>query len=836
MVAHRLGKLPALTTRTLALPTHPCLHAATYRCYNRPMLAHCQTGAWRHQAAAALHTPSRARPHQPHSALSAGPSTRLASSAVPVAAHRPAVGGAPGALVRRANATSSATSSAVTPTSIDPGALVRNIGVMAHIDAGKTTTTERMLYHAGVMRTVGSVDDGTTQMDFLEEERDRGITIGSAVTTFAWRQHRINLVDTPGHVDFTIEVERSLRVLDGTVAVLDATAGVQAQTLTVWRQAMKHNIPAIGFVNKMDRDGADLERVATSVQDKLGLPPLLLQAPVFTSPGPNEVFSGVVDFINMKLHTWDGTEDGAAVESCDGGYASTPLTHDTHGPLIDVARVGRARLAESLADLDDDFAELMLADGADPETLPADSFLRTIRRLTLANACIPLLCGSARRTKGIQPLMDAVVDFLPSPLERPAITLEGAARRPARSKARGTTHGNDTSAAIRVELNPIRSESLCMLVFKVVFDPHRGPLSFVRVYSGVLRAKATLANSTQNVRERVTKLLIVHADHHTEVEEVEAGNIVAIAGLKHARTGDTLVGPKDVKTKDLRLHGIDFPEPVFSCSIEAESSADADALEEALVCMMREDPSVRVVHDNETGQLLLSGMGELHLDVVISRLRSHYRVECNPGPVRVAYRERPGLPSVSMSHELSRAIGGREQTATVDLTIERVDGLGKPEVELKSLTKGDPEFEFAVREGIIASCSRGVVNGFPIMDAVVTVTNMEFEPETSVGVVAQCAAEATRRALLQADVKILHPVMILEVTVDDKYVGDVLQDLGSERVASVLGVDLLTGTTRIIRTEAALSALLGYDGVLRRLTSGTATFTMEYARHAEMTG
>jgi len=693
---------------------------------------------------------------------------------------------------------------------------------MAHIDAGKTTTTERMLYHAGVVRAIGSVDDGTTQMDFLEEERDRGITIGSAVTTFAWKKHRINLIDTPGHVDFTIEVERSLRVLDGAVAVFDATVGVQAQTLTVWRQASKHAIPTIGFVNKMDRDGADLQLVADSIRDKLDIVPVQLQLPVFTQT-PGKIggdFSAVVDLIRMEVLTWDPVVEA----DNDGGFVASPVAQ--HTELLPRAIEARAALAESLADLDDNFAELLLDDAADPKAIPAEAFLSTVRRLTLSTQCMPLLCGAARRTKGVQPLIDAVVDFLPSPLQRPPITLEPARRPPA---------GGEGNAIRQILLKPVRADSLCALVFKIVFDPHRGPLAFTRVYSGILKAKATLNNATQSERERVTKLLVVHADHHTEVDEVDAGNIVAIAGLKTARTGDTLVAMKDDKTKGARLAGIDCPEPVFTCSLEAQSSADADALEDALACITREDPSVRVVNDDETGQLLLSGMGELHLDVVLSRLRSHYRVDCIAGSMRVAYRERPGPAAVTYEHELVRLIGGREQAATVEVTVEWVDGIGKPIVYFgPGLAKADPEFEYAVREGILASCSRGVACGYPMMDTTVTVNKMDYDVETSIGVVAQCAADAVCRALLQANVTMLHPVMKLEVTAEDHFVGDVLQDLGSERQASVLGVDLVSSSLRVVRAEAPLSALLGYDGALRKLSSGTASFTMEYLTHAEM--
>eukprot|EP00041_Stephanoeca_diplocostata_P034675 m.1194265 g.1194265 ORF g.1194265 m.1194265 type:complete len:786 (-) comp24561_c0_seq9:2641-4998(-) len=740
----------------------------------------------------------------------------------------------------------------------DAGKIIRNIGIMAHIDAGKTTTTERMLYYAGVTNSIGNVDDGTTQMDFMEEERDRGITIASAATSFAWRNHRINLIDTPGHVDFTIEVERALRVLDGAIAVIDGTAGVQAQTLTVWKQASKHALPALAFINKLDRDNGNFDASIETMRQKLGMNLLVTQAPYYDD---NRVFVGVIDFVDKQLLQWD---DAA---SADGSvFTTTPIVDDSQDALCEAVSHGRAALAEQLAELDDAFAEeMLLSDDFDATTtLGASALKAAIRRATLGARGIPVLCGSARRNKGVQPLMDAVVNYLPSPLERPPLVLS----RPARGrtpKRHGGPAGGPTSPAT-LQLQPLASEPLCALVFKIVFDPHRGPLAFTRVYAGTLKAKSVVHNATQGTKERANRLLLVHADNHQEVDAVTAGNIVSIVGMKGAKTGDTLVGAGDSKTSGCRMHGIDAPEPVFTCSIEADTAADEDALVHALECITREDPSVRVTTDADTGQQLLSGMGELHLDIVLSRLRGFYKVNCTAGAMKVAYRERPTTtsPVRVVEHRITRIVGGKEHTAGISLSLETARDTGTPSVVFdldtspssgakrgsdransskgagdsgKSASAQDMhDTQEAVRQGILAACSRGVIQGCPLMDTLVTVTEIDFPPDSSMGILAQCAAAATRDALQRADVRVLHPVMSLEISADSQYIGDILQDLTGMRQASVFGVDADANTLQqTIRAEVALSTMLGYNNALRSMTSGTGVFSMAYDRHDEMT-
>ncbi|EGD81299.1 hypothetical protein PTSG_11336 [Salpingoeca rosetta] len=707
--------------------------------------------------------------------------------------------------------------------------LIRNIGIMAHIDAGKTTTTERMLVVSGVARVEGTVDDGNTQMDYLKDERERGITIVSAATTFQWSgareedgmpTHTINLIDTPGHVDFTLEVERALRVLDGGVLVLDAVAGVEAQTMTVWRQASRYAVPTIAFINKMDRPGADYRRCCVSMEDKLALPTL----PVVIPAKPDDDnFNHVLDVVEGRVYWWDG-----------------PNLHSAHVPHTEgfehVLHDGRAALVDKLSALDDEFMEaaIDLDEGALPDVATTRAALR---RVTLARTGIPVFCGAARRLKGVEPLLDAVVHYLPSPLERPPVQLAPVDRAKTSTELQLLATGQYTGDGV-IAMEPTSNTDLAALAFKIVYDMHRGPLVFVRVYSGVLSMRDVLFNCDLNMKERASKVLRVHADDFQEVNEVYAGHIAALVGLKHTVSGNTLVSNKASKSlKSHSLAGISVPQPVFTCSIEADGSDDKE-VEHALDCIQREDPSVRVSLDEETGQTLLSGMGELHLEIVLSRLRDEYKVDLIPGRMKVAYRERL-TGEAETDHHLHRELGGRMHDCRVHVRVSPSDGVSVDlSEEVKTLLAGDAkpdELRSALVRGGQLGSARGPAMAFPLVGAAVEVVSLQHDADISTSALTACVAEATQKAIAAAGTAVLQPMMNLEVTVEEQDVGAVLTDLSSERNASVREVEMRGERERIVHASVGLPRMIGYSSVLRALTSGRGTFAMEFMQYEEVT-
>ncbi|XP_061554716.1 ribosome-releasing factor 2, mitochondrial isoform X3 [Phycodurus eques] len=566
---------------------------------------------------------------------------------------------------------------------------IRNIGIMAHIDAGKTTTTERMLYYAGYIRALGDVDDGDTVTDFMAQERERGITIQSAAVTFDWKGHRINLIDTPGHVDFTLEVERALRVLDGAVAVFDASAGVEAQTVTVWRQAAKHHVPCVCFLNKMDKPAADLNFSLESIRQKLKANPVLLQIPV----GRGRNFSGVIDLLTNQRLTWEPTDDGRAFET-----RRLSESQQEEAALLREVRQARMALIEQVADLDDEFAELLLSDFSDNfDAVPYIKLREAVRRLTLARKGVPVLCGSSLRNKGVQPLLDAITAFLPAPDERPH------------------------------DLVRWYKDDLCALAFKVLHDKQRGPLVFLRIYSGTLRAQTAMHNINRNSTERLSRLLVPFADQHVQIPSMTAGNIALAVGLKQTVTGDTVVSSKASAAAAARraqtdgrtgavLSGVEVPDPVFFCTIEPPTVAKQADLENALNNLQREDPSLKVRIDPDSGQTILCGMGELHIEIIHDRIRREYGIETHLGPLRVAYRETV-LHRAAAVDTLDRAVGERRHVVTVELAVrpdrDRADGSRRvtfAEEAAGTLSEGMRE---AVENGVHSSYLQGRVHSDP---------------------------------------------------------------------------------------------------------------------------
>ncbi|XP_071480399.1 ribosome-releasing factor 2, mitochondrial-like [Diadema antillarum] len=684
----------------------------------------------------------------------------------------------------------------------------RNIGIMAHIDAGKTTTTERMLYYSGTTRHLGDVDDGDTVTDYLPQERDRGITITSAAVTFCWKEHRINLIDTPGHVDFTVEVERCLRVLDGAVTVFDASAGVEAQTLTVWQQANRYKIPRIAFLNKMDKPRANLDMCLASIRDKLKVKPLLLQVPI----GISQKFSGVADLVAMDTVTWrppdKGPDDGST-------FQQSPLASCDDPHLATRAQNARVELVEQVADLDDEFANKMLSDEAfDPLQVSAAELNSAIRRITLAQTGIPVLCGSSLKNKGVQLLMDSVNSFLPSPTFRKEPHVQ--------------IYGTD----------------MCAYAFKVIHDRQRGALVFLRIYSGTLKPQSAIYNASRNCTERVSRLLYVLADSFQEVSSMSAGNIAVAVGLKQTVTGDTLVASKasyNTARKSLRhrlplLEAVNIPDPVFFCTIEPPSQAYQADLEAALECLQREDPSLQVKMDEDTGQLILSGMGELHLDIIQDRIRKEYKIDVELGPLQISYRE-TSTASGSGSASLDKVLGSKRHQATVTVSIQPMDDHNVPfQVRVVNEEGGAKkmldEIEQAASEGVVAACRQGPVIGFPVLGICVTIESLSVAPGTSLAMVAACTSQAVHNALLQAGGSVLEPVMNVEITTDEERLHAVLGDMARRR-GHVLDVENRMDS-RVVIATTPLAEMMGYSTTLRSLTSGTASCSLEFSSYAKM--
>ncbi len=665
---------------------------------------------------------------------------------------------------------------------------LRNIGIMAHIDAGKTTTTERILYYTGRSYKIGEVHDGQATMDWMEQEKERGITITSAATTCSWKDHIINIIDTPGHVDFTIEVERSLRVLDGAVAVFCAVGGVEPQSETVWRQAERYRVPRIAFVNKMDRVGADFERVLAQIREKLGARGVALQIPL----GKEDRFAGVVDLVEMKALVFDDVSKG-----------SVYTTVDIPADLRPVAEEYRERLLEVLCDVDDGLMETYLS-GEEPAVQAVKT---AVKKGTLLGEITPVMCGSAFKNKGIQPLLDAVVDYLPSPVEIGAV--------------RGKSPDGEEAAR-----NPRDDEPASALAFKVMNDPYVGQLTFIRVYSGTLSSGDTILNANTQKRERVGRLVRMFADKREEIGRVYAGEIAAVLGLKNTITGHSLCDPDH----PIVLESMDFPEPVISIAIEPKGKADQERLGFALSRLAMEDPSFRVLTDRETGDTLISGMGELHLEIIVDRLRREFSVEANVGKPQVAYRETV-TRTVQETCKYVKQTGGHGQYAHVVVSVEPLEAGSGFEFVNKTVGGVIPkEFIPAVKKGAEEALQVGPIAGYPVQDIRVTLLDGSSHEVDSSDLAFKIAGSmAVKNALRKADPAMLEPVMDVEVVSPVDYVGDVISDLSSRR-GRVLGMDT-RGEVRVVAAQVPLAEMFGYATALRSLTQGRATFTMQVSHY-----
>ncbi len=662
----------------------------------------------------------------------------------------------------------------------------RNIGIMAHIDAGKTTTTERVLYYTGVSHKIGEVHDGNATMDWMEQEQERGITITSAATTCFWKDHRINIIDTPGHVDFTIEVERSLRVLDGAVAVFDSVAGVEPQSETVWRQADKYNVPRICFVNKMDRIGADFYRCVDMIVDRLGAQPLVMQLPI----GSESDFVGVVDLFKMKAIVWKDETMGAEY-----------VEEDIPADLADKAAEYREKLIELAVEQDDDAMEAYL-EGNEPDV---ETLARCIRKGTCSSSFVPVLCGTAFKNKGVQPLLDAVVDYLPSPIDVDSVT--GVKPDSDEELVRKTSDDEPASA----------------LAFKIMTDPFVGSLTFVRVYSGVFTTGTQILNSVKGNRERVGRMLQMHSNHREDIKEARAGDIVAIAGLKGTTTGETLCDP----LKPIVLERMEFPDPVIEVAVEPKTKADQEKMGVALGRLAQEDPSFRVSTDVESGQTVIKGMGELHLDIIVDRMKREFKVDANVGAPQVAYRETISRTAeVDYTHK--KQSGGSGQFARIKLTFEPVQP-GEGYAFDNSITGGAVPKEFipGVEKGLLAAQATGVLAGFPVIDFKVTLTDgASHDVDSSVLAFEIAARAAFREGVQKAGAALLEPVMKVEVVTPEEYMGDIIGDLNSRR-GNVSGMDS-RGNAQVINAMVPLANMFGYVNNLRSMSQGRAQYTMHF--------
>jgi elongation factor G len=670
---------------------------------------------------------------------------------------------------------------------------VRNIGIMAHIDAGKTTTTERILYYTGRTHKMGEVHEGAATMDWMAQEQERGITITSAATTAFWRDFRINIIDTPGHVDFTVEVERSLRVLDGAIAVFDSVAGVEPQSETVWRQADKYKVPRIAFINKMDRTGADFFGSVQSMVDRLGAHPVPVQLPV----GQEEHFRGVVDLVEMKAIVW--TDDlGTNMEIVDIPAELAEQAHEYHHQLID-----------AVADHDDELMETYLDD---EERVTPDMLRRALRKATLDISVTPVLCGTAFKNKGVQPLLDGVIDYLPSPLDVPPI------------------HGIDPRTENELSRRPELDEPFAALAFKVMSDPFVGKLTYIRVYSGQVKQGDRLMNTTTGKTERVGRILQMHANHREERSEIGAGEIAAVVGLKATTTGDTLA----VDTAPIRLESMTFPDPVISVAIEPKTKSDQDKLGNALQRLSEEDPTFQVWTDQETGQTLISGMGELHLEIIVDRLTREFNVDANVGRPQVAYRETVGQAVQRVEGRFVRQTGGRGQYGHAVIDLEPTKpGEGYEFVDKIVGGKIPRDYIPSVDLGIQEAMESGVLAGFPVVDVRVTLVEGSYhEVDSSEMAFKVAGSMAFKNAMQRAKPKLLEPVMAVEVVTPDEYLGDVMGDLNSRR-GRVEGLEP-RGNAQAIRAKVPLATMFGYATDLRSTTQGRATFTMQFDRYEDV--
>ncbi|KAJ2102983.1 Ribosome-releasing factor 2, mitochondrial [Coemansia sp. S100] len=751
-----------------------------------------------------------------------------------------------------------------TTDAVDPLSRVRNIGIIAHIDAGKTTTTERMLHYAGFTRSIGDVDDGDTIMDYLPAERERGITIQSAAITFGWRDHQLHLIDTPGHVDFTVEVERAMRVLDGAVTIIDAVSGVQAQTKTVWTQASRYQIPRIIFVNKMDRDGANWRKSVRDIEAKLSARPLVLMIPEYT--GGERLEGGTLeswlDVVGMERVVFDIKKDST------GATVRREKLVAGNGPSFQAAADAREQLVEALAEIDQHIVDVFLGDDVDGDhlRLPTAELRAAIRRTTLSFQASPVLLGASFRNIGVQPLLDAIIDYLPAPTDRPLPLALSPASSPDRlSKA-------DSKDSMQAYLDP--SEKLVAFAFKVIVDQQRGPMVFVRVYSGTLDSRMTLVNGTRGgVKERATKLLQMYADTPEEISSIACGHIGVVLGLKQTKTGDTLLHPqhsslsKSSKSGSkkhskmmagvsdtteqpaigLQLHGIDVPPPVFFCAVEADSPQDVRPLNEALANMTLEDPSLHISHDEETGQTLLSGMGELHLEVVRDRMLKDMKINASFGQMRVSYREMAGQEA-SAEFVYAKDIANKVVKTAMRVTVSPIadadacadsNSVDVDVPESLGMDESGSQREavlVAITEGIRSALYRGTLLGFPVTHTAIRVTDVQYfgEDLSTTAAYRACASQAFFQALKLSNPVLLEPIAKTTILCPESHIGSVLSDLNGARKGRVLSLDDSdaecldsTNATKVLVAEVPLSTMVGYSSSLRSLTAGSATFTME---------
>ena len=672
-----------------------------------------------------------------------------------------------------------------------PLARTRNIGIMAHIDAGKTTTTERILYYTGKNYKIGEVHEGAATMDWMVQEQERGITITSAATTCKWRDCWINIIDTPGHVDFTVEVERSLRVLDGAVAVFDAVAGVEPQTETVWRQANKYAVPRVCFVNKMDRIGADFPRAVAMIRDRLDAVPAVIQLPIGVEGG----YQGVIDLLRMEALVWD--------DDMGEKWRTEPVPAELEAE----AESARHDLVDVLSNYDDTIMERYVGD----EDITEEDLRRALRRATIASQIVPVLCGSAFKNKAVQPLLDAVVDYLPSPLDVP--------------DALGTTPGGEPA-----ERKADDAEPFSALAFKIMTDPYVGKLTYLRVYSGSLNKGASIQNSTKGRKERVGRILQMHANHREDKEAIFTGDIVAAVGLKDTSTGDTLSDPAHL----VLLETLEFPEPVIHVAVEPKTKADQDKLSKALFALSEEDPTFRVRSDQETGQTVISGMGELHLEVLVDRMLREFSVDANVGKPQVAYRETIRRHVEKIEGRYVRQTGGRGQYGHVVIGLEPTGPGGGYEF-VDKITGGviPKEYIPAVDAGIQEALTNGVLAGYPMVDIRVTLTYGSYHDVDSSEMAFKIAGSmALKEAARQASPVLLEPVMAVEVVTPEEYMGDVIGDLSSRR-GKVEGMEQ-RGSSQVVRSLVPLADMFGYATDLRSRTQGRATYTMQFSAYHEV--
>lgn len=669
----------------------------------------------------------------------------------------------------------------------------RNIGIIAHIDAGKTTTTERILFYTGKTHRLGSVDDGTTVTDWMEQERERGITIVSAAVSAEWKGYQINIIDTPGHIDFTAEVQRSLRVLDGGVVVFDAVQGVEPQSETVWRQADRYGVPRICFINKMDRVGASYERSIESIRERLGANPIPVQVPI----GVEADFRGVVDLFTEKAIIW--VDD----------LGKEPKVTEVPEELKAQVTEAREKLVESIAELDDDLTEKYL----EGEEITVEELKAALRRAVIAGKATPVYCGSALKNKGIQPLLDAVVDFLPSPVDIPAV------------------RGWNPNTGEEVERPTSDDAPLAALVFKIVTDPYVGRLAYFRVYSGKISQGAMVYNSTKGKRERIGRLLRMYADRREEVKEVRAGDIGAVLGLKHTFTGDTLCDAAN----PIVLESISFPEPVISVAVEPKSVAEQDKLNEALRKLSEEDPTFRVRTDEVTGQTIISGMGELHLEILIDRMKREFNVQAKVGKPRVAYRETITRPVERAEGRFVKQTGGRGQYGHVIISIEPAEP-GSGIIFEDAIVGGAIPKEFipAVEKGVREAADAGVVAGYPVTDVKVRLYDGSYhEVDSSEMAFKVAASMAFKEGVKRGKPVLLEPIMKVEVVVPEEYLGDVMGQLSSRR-GEIQGMEQRPGNARAVRAMVPLAEMFGYATQLRSITQGRGVFTMQFDHYAQV--